>query len=389
MLKIISHTPKAQNTQSETIPKIEEKRTHFDPSNLRILLTCQSGLESLVRRECEKVGLSNILGKDRLLIGNGTLKNMYELLTWSRFANRVYLSLAEEKITDFDTLHEVLRLIPWETYLTGKERIIIEAASTRSILAHTPTIQSISQNAIFSTLHTPDLTNGVEVHILILLIDDMAHVLIDVTGDPLHKRGYRREAGEAPIKENLAAALLAFSNWRFKSPLIDPCTGSGTIPIEAALMARNIAPGLFRDFRIEELRFHDETLLETVQEEAENKIYPSGGYTILASDMDETMITIAEANARRAGVGGDITFQTKSLEDLTHETIATEVTIITNPPYGKRLKDPNLDALYTTLEALIENRHGGYITNVVRNPGRNWKNKKLLNGAEECRFWYH
>ncbi len=389
MLKIISHTPKSPNTQNEPLSKTEEKISAFDPSNLRILLTCQSGIESLIRRECEKFGLSDILGKDRLLIGNGTLRNVYELLTWSRFANRVYISLAEEKITDFDTLHAHLRQIDWESYLTGKERIIIEAASTRSALAHTPTIQSISQNAIFSTLHTPDLTNGIEVHILILMIDDIAHILLDVTGDPLHKRGYRREAGEAPIKENLAAALLAFSNWRFKSPLIDPCTGSGTIPIEAALMARNIAPGLFRDFRIEELRFHDPILLETVQEEAEKKMYPSGGYTILASDMDETMISIAEANARRAGVAGDITFQTKSLEALTHETIAPESTIITNPPYGKRLKDPNLEALYTTLETLIEPRHGGYITNVVRNPGRTWKNKKLLNGAEECRFWYH
>ena len=119
---------------------------------------------------------------------------MYELLIWSRFANRVYLSLAEETIIDFDTLHAVLRNIEWGKYLTGKEQIIIEASSTRSTLSSIPTIQSVGQNAIFSTITTPNYTNNTEVHILILIIDDIAHILLDVTGDPLHKRGYRRDA---------------------------------------------------------------------------------------------------------------------------------------------------------------------------------------------------
>lgn len=136
---------------------------------------------------------------------------MYELLIWSRFANRVYLSLAEEKITDFDTLFDTLSAIDWPAYLTGKERIIIEAASTKSVLSSIPTIQSVSQKAIFSTLHTPNTTSGIEVHILILITEDTAHVLLDITGDPLHKRGYRQESGEAPLKESLAAALIAFS----------------------------------------------------------------------------------------------------------------------------------------------------------------------------------
>jgi putative N6-adenine-specific DNA methylase len=167
---------------------------------------------------------------------------MYELLVWSRFANRVYLSLAEQKITDFDSLFALAGEVPWAEYLTGKERIIIEAASTRSALESVSTIQSIAQKSIFSTLNTPNLTNGTEVHILILIIDDIAHILLDITGDPLHKRGYRQESGEAPIKESLAAALVAFSGWRYKEPFLDPFCGSGTIAIEAAMIARNIAP---------------------------------------------------------------------------------------------------------------------------------------------------
>lgn len=144
------------------------------------------------------------------------------------------------------------------------------------------------------------MTNGVEVHILILIIEDTAYILLDVTGDPLHKRGYRTESGEAPIKENLAAALVAFANWKYKNPLLDPFCGSGTIAIEAAMIARNIAPGLARHFRIEELPCYDRTLMAEVKKELMSKIYPSGKYTILARDIDPAMIEIAKRNAIRA-----------------------------------------------------------------------------------------
>jgi putative N6-adenine-specific DNA methylase len=132
--------------------------------------------------------------QDRLVSGIGNLTILYELLVRSRFANRVYIDIITEKIIDFDTLHDALADIAWSEYLTGKELIVVEASSTRSQLSHTPTIQSVSQKAIFSTLHTPNNAHAVEVHILILIIDDIAHILLDVTGDPLHKRGYRSES---------------------------------------------------------------------------------------------------------------------------------------------------------------------------------------------------
>jgi putative N6-adenine-specific DNA methylase len=306
MVKIISHTPRAQLPKTAPIssikPQVSKEAIQLSPRNhpYNFVLTCQSGLESLVKRECERIGLQDIHAQDRLVKCGGSEKNMYELLIWSRFANRVYLSLSESRIIDFDTLHDTLSSIEWSEYLTGKERIVIEASSTKSTLASVPTIQSVGQNAIFSTLVTPNYTNDTEVHILILIIDDIAHILLDVTGDPLHKRGYRREAGEAPLKENLAAALLAFSGWKYKQPLMDPFCGSGTIAIEAAMMARGIAPGLFRGFRIEELPCFSESLLENVRAEAEKKIYPSGSYTIIASDIEPEMIRISEENARRA-----------------------------------------------------------------------------------------
>ena len=213
MPKIISHTPK-KKALTDLPP--------FDPERMHIVLTCQSGVESLVRRESEKLGLTETGGQDRLVSGVGSRETLYRLLIGSRFANRVYIEVLKREITDFDTLHDVLHEVSWSDYVTGRELIVIEASSTRSTLASIPTIQSVAQKAIYSTLYTPDNANAVEVHILILIVDNIAHILLDVTGEPLHKRGYRTEAGEAPIKENLAAALVAFSGWRYKESLFDP-----------------------------------------------------------------------------------------------------------------------------------------------------------------------
>jgi len=300
MQKIIKLVQKTPTPEKKPVLERQRKTTERKDGSLHFLLTCQSGLESLVKHDCERLRLEDIHAQDRLVKCSGTEKNLYELLIWSRFANRVYLSLAEESITDFERLFAVCADIDWSTHLTGRERIVIEASSTRSTLESVPTIQAVAQKAIFSTMNTPNTTSGVEVHILILVIDDIAHILLDVTGEPLHKRGYRIEAGEAPIKENLAAALVAWSNWKYSSPLIDPFCGSGTIPIEAAMIARNIAPGLMRHFRIESLISHNKELFAEVKTEAKSKSYPSGKYTIIGRDIEPEMIRIALGNAMRA-----------------------------------------------------------------------------------------
>lgn len=379
-MKIISHKKSA-----EPIKEIRRVETRaYDRENLHLLLTCQSGLESLVRRESEKFGLRETWGQDRLVSGIGNLETLYALLIGSRFANRVYIEVAKEKITDFDTLHDTLASITWSEYLTGKEIIVIEASSTRSTLSSIPTIQSVGQKAIYSTLHTPNNANALEVHILILIIDDIARILLDVTGEPLHKRGYRTESGEAPIKESLAAALVAFSGWRFREPMIDPFCWSGTIAIEAAMMARNIPPGISRYFRIESLPFHDRDSLKHVEEALRSKIYPSGKYEIMATDMSREMVEIARRNAERAGVGGDITFAVSDY--LSHPNEWTF--LITNPPYGKRLESDDLDAIYKKLIKEVKETGGGYITTYPIDVRFGLANKKLMNGSEECRFWY-
>ncbi len=379
-MKIISH--KKSVAPIREAKKLESRP--FDKENLYFTLTCQSGLESLVRREWERLGLTETWGQDRLVSGKWSLETLYRLLVGSRFANRVYIEVAKEKIVDFDTLHDTLTSISWSEYLTGKEIIVIEASSTRSVLSSMPTIQSVSQNAIYSTLHTPDNAHAVEVHILILIVDDVARVLLDVTWDPLHKRGYRSESGEAPLKESLAAALVAFSGWKFREPLFDPFCGSGTIAIEAAMMARNIPPGLTRHFRVVSLPFHDRALLSGVKKDLEGKIYPSGKYEIFASDMDSEMVEISKRNAERAGVGEDIVF---SKQDYL-STPTEWKTLVTNPPYGKRLESDDLDEIYKKLIKEVKESGGGFITTYPIDVRFGLANKKLLNGSEECRFWY-
>lgn len=371
MLKIISHTPK-----KVSVPKRE---TTHEPN---FVLTCQSWLEALVKRECEKLWGVNIEARDRLVKCSGNDWLLYKLLVGSRFANRVYICLEEAKTEDFDTLFSICEGIKWEEYLSGKERIVIEWATTKSKLTSIPTIQSIAQKAIFSTLVTPNTTNGTEVHILILIIDDITHILLDVTGDPLHKRGYRTESGDAPIKENLAAALVAFANWKYSTPLLDPFCWSGTIAIEAAMIARNIAPGLTRHFRIEELPCYNRALMEEARTELRNKAYPSGKYTIIARDIDSSVVEKAQRNAERAGVNEDITFEVGNFLEQESQN-----TIITNPPYGNRLQSHEIEDIYKKLPAVIETNGGGFITSypIV---AKNLANKKLLNGGEECRFWY-
>ena len=350
----------------------------------RLVLTCQSGVESLVKRECERLGCTDIQVQDRLISCTGTERNMYELLIWSRFANRVYIELAREKTNDFDQLYNTLNWLKWSEYLTGKERIVIEASSTRSTLESIPTLQSVGQRAIFSTLNTPNLTNGIEVHILILIIDNISHILLDITGDPLHKRWYRREAWEAPIKENLAAALIAFANWKYSVPLSDPLCGSGTIPIEAVMIARNIAPWLFRHFRVEELPFYDSEMFQVVRDTARSKIYPSGKYHINASDIDPDMIQIAKGNAKRAWVLDDINFGV--CDYITNPPL--EGIIICNPPYGNRLQTNQMDSIYKKLINEVWENGWGCITSYPIESKHQLANKKLLNGGEECRYWY-
>lgn len=325
---------------------------------------------------------------------SATEKQIYEALIWNRFANRVYLELASEKVETFDELFSFTEAISWEKYLPAGIAIVTEATAIKSTLSHTPSIQSIAKKAIVKQLTDGTGTHrlyedrtGDEAHIQIFVIENVAYILLDITGNALHKRGWRTESGEAPIKETLAAAIVALSGWKFREKFLDPFCGSGTIAIEAALLARNIAPGIGRHFAIENFRNFNKNLFDEVRREAREKFFPSGNYQIFGSDLDEETLQKAKNNAMRAGVEADIIFEKSDFFDA---SVTEKTWIVTNPPYNVRLETD--DEFYKNfLEKMLAREiSGGFITSYEceKNPNiKHFKDRKLYNGGLAARFY--
>ncbi|MBP6921615.1 class I SAM-dependent RNA methyltransferase [Candidatus Gracilibacteria bacterium] len=354
--------------------------------------TCISGVESLVRGELERQDIQMTYGQDKMVAFEGDMMTLTKANIWSRVANRIYIEVEKVDVTSLEMLFAVVESLDWSKWIPIGTPIMVSATTSRSVVTHTPSMQSIGKKAIIRSLMGGDdfwkeNEHSHPIEVFLLLVNDELHVLINTSGDALHKRGYRSETGEAPLKESLAAALVLFSGWKFRTPLYDPMCGSGTLLIEAAMIARNIAPGLQREFDYLYFPWYHLDNHEKAIAEARKKIFDKS-YQIFGSDRDEYMIDIACKNASRAGVLDTIQFRQSNMADVSY---LPESYIITNPPYGKRLDDENLEELYTTLEESIvsNNLSGGVITLVDYFPKnqKNWTKKNLMNGAEKCQFW--
>lgn len=299
---------------------------------MEFLITTAPGLESLVKRECEKIGQNPIEVTDRSVRVEGGFDTLAELNIWLRCANRVYLVLAEGFATDFDDLFAIAESIDWKKYRPKDAPILVESVTHKSALTSEPAIQRTVKKAIIDSLTRkdgdiiPEIDSLPSFRILVLIREDKATFLLDSSGDPLHKRGYRQEAGDAPLKETLAAAMIYLSNWRYKELLVDPSCGSGTIPIEAAMIARNIAPGLRRHFAFEDWNWVDPKFLVEAREAGKRKIFPPGSYQIQGYDIDAEVIEKAVYNSKVAGVATDITWAVRDMtESPTIDSIETAI----------------------------------------------------------------
>ena len=370
---------------------------NFSLEKNKLLITCQAGLESLVKKDNEKIWLKTFETQDRIIRVEATEKQIYEALIWNRFANRVYLELTSQKCETFDELFDIVSQINWKKILPPGIAIVTEATAIRSSLSHTPSLQSITKKAIVNTLtewtgthHLYEDRTGDEAHIQVFLINNISYILLDITGNALHKRGWRTESGEAPLKETLAAAIVAISGWKFHDIFIDPFCGSGTIAIEAALLAHNIAPWIGRHFAIENFKFFNRELFHEVRTEAKNKVFYDKKYQIFASDLNSEVLQKAKNNAMRAGVENDIIFE-KS--DFFEKNFSEKFTIVTNPPYGIRLENANNEAFYQKFIKIFEKDtiSGGFITSYEETEKflqkKLWKNRKLYNGGIPARFF--
>lgn len=305
-----------------------------------LMATAAAGLESLVGKELERLGYEHQVENYRVRF-DGTQKDILNTNIWLRTADRIKIIVGEFDATTFDQLFEGVKALPWEDYLNYDSEFPVAGRSKKSELFSVPDVQAITKKAIVNRLQesyhirTRLPENGYFAQLEVMIDKDHVMVTLDTTGESLFKRGYRVNKGGAPLKENFAAALVLLTNWHPDRPFVDPTTGSGTIAIEAALIGRNIAPGLIRDFDIESMDWFDKKLSDEVRDAAEAQADYDRTLDIEGFDIDENMVDIARENAKHAGLGQDITFKQLAAKDWTTDKL--NGVLVTNPPYGERL----------------------------------------------------
>lgn len=307
-----------------------------------LIATCAAGVEGLVGDELRELGYDVEVENGRVRF-QGDEKDIAITNLWLRIADRVKIVVGEFEAKTFDDLFEQTKALPWDQYIPMDGKFPISGKSIKSTLHAVPSVQSIVNKAVAEsikeTYHRRGMLpeTGAEYPIEVALRKDRALITLDTTGDSLFKRGYRTEKGGAPIKENLAAALIQLTTWRKDRPFVDPTCGSGTIAIEAALIGQNIAPGFNRSFLCEEWEWMSEEMWEEVRAEADEKMDYDAELDILGFDIDGRMIEIAKRNALAAGVAHNIEFKQLAVADF--KTDKDFGIMISNPPYGDRLGD--------------------------------------------------
>ncbi|MBV7390186.1 class I SAM-dependent RNA methyltransferase [Enterococcus sp. ALS3] len=307
-----------------------------------LIATAAAGIEALVGKELRNLGIDCEVENGRARF-SGDLETIATTNLWLRTADRVKIIAGEFDAYTFDELFEQVKAIPWEDYLPYDAEFPVAGRSIKSKLYSVPDCQAITKKAIVERLkevyHRPARVplpeTGAFFQLEVALLKDHVVLTIDTTGPSLFKRGYRLEKGGAPLKENMAAALIELTNWRKDRPFYDPVCGSGTLCIEAALIGHNIAPGFNRSFACEKWDWVDSDIFEKVRAKADEQADYEIELDITGSDINGRMIEIAKANAEEIGLGDSIIFKQQAVKDF--KTDKEYGVIVANPPYGERL----------------------------------------------------
>lgn len=307
---------------------------------IELIATATFGLEEMVKLEVKQLGYEDVKVENGKVIFTADEAAIPKTNLWLRTADRVLLKMGEFEARSFEELFQKTKAIPWEEWIPENGKFPVIGKSVKSQLFSVPDCQAIVKKAVVERLKSVYNVewfqeDGPEYEIEVALLKDVVTLTIDTSGAGLHKRGYRTKANEAPLKETLAAAMVMISRWREDRVLIDPFCGSGTIAIEAALIGRNMAPGLERKFTAESWPRVPEQLWKEARMEALKAIRQDVDIHILASDMDPKAIKIAEENAYQAGVDDCITFKVQDMAQMASG--GKYGYIICNPPYGERL----------------------------------------------------
>jgi len=320
---------------------------------LQLIATCAFGLEAVVIRELADLGYEGRGLRTGAVEFNGDAAAVCRANLWLRSADRVLIRMGAFPATDFGQLFDQTSSLPWEEWIPPQAAFPVKGRSLKSQLSSVPACQKIVKKALVEKLKSahrvPALDEtGPTMSVEVALLKDEATLTLDTTGPSLHKRGYRRLVADATLKETLAAAMVMLSFWRPERPLWDPFCGVGTIPIEAALIGRRIAPGLTRSFAAEEWPTFDSNLWTAAREQARDVQQPALEERIHGTDHDGRVLSMARHHAHEAGVDADIHFQQKDFADI--RSSREHGCLITNPPYGERLShDREIEALYRSM----------------------------------------
>ncbi|HWB08674.1 MAG TPA: bifunctional 23S rRNA (guanine(2069)-N(7))-methyltransferase RlmK/23S rRNA (guanine(2445)-N(2))-methyltransferase RlmL [Pirellulales bacterium] len=366
--------------------------------SLHLIATSAVGLEAVVSRELKGLGYEARIPQTGRIAFAGDESAVCRANLWLRAADRVLIEMGSFEAADFGQLFDRTFDLPWEQWIGRDAAFPVNGRSVKSQLSSVPACQRIVKKAIVEKLKRAHRTDslpetGPQYTVEVALLDDRATLTLDSSGTGLHKRGYRRLAAEAQLKETLAAGLVMLSFWKPDRPLVDPFCGSGTIPIEAALIGRNLAPGLNRQFAAENWPAISPKLWNDARAEARDLARPDLPVRIMGTDADEEVLSLARYHATQAGVAGDIHFQHRDFRDLSSQK--QYGCVICNPPYGERMgQNDDLESLYASMPLVLRRLKtwSHYVLTafpdfetLVGRPAD--RRRKLYNGRIECTYY--
>lgn len=369
-------------------------------SSIDLIATATFGLEAVVSRELKELGYTEQQVENSRVIFQGDETAICRTNLWLRTADRVLIKMGQFTAHTFEELFQQTKALPWDKWLPVDAEFPVEGKSIKSTLHSVPDCQAIVKKAIVEKLKEKYKINwfeekGPRYKIEVGILKDVVTLTIDTSGAGLHKRGYRKLVSQAPLKETLAAAMILLSYWKAERPFIDPFCGSGTIPIEAALIGLNRAPGLERSFVAEEWPNIPRKLWQRAREEAQDSVRKELIMDIEGYDWDKEVLSLARYHAKEAGVEKQIHFQERALTDLS--TKKKYGCIICNPPYGERLEEMAVvERLYRQMGQVFGKLETWSYYVLTSHPafeklfGRPaQKNRKLYNGRIECHYYQY
>lgn len=369
---------------------------------LELIATATFGLEAVVRREIEKLGYRILKTEDGKVTYTGDERAIVRSNLWLRCADRVLLKMAEFEADEFESLFQQTKALPWEHFIPADGKFTVTGSSVKSKLHSVPACQKTVKKAIverlreFYGIETFSET-GAEYTVKAALLKNRVTITVDTSGTGLHKRGYRQADVSAPIKETLAAAMVQLSFWNESRLLVDPCCGSGTIPIEAAMIGRDIAPGLGRTFACSKWDIIGENLWKEEKKAAFEAIKTDARLRIYGYDIERSAVEAARINAEEAGVDDCIVFGCSDVSEL--EAVEKNGIIMTNPPYGERIGDKKqIEGIYNALNLFLQENPDWSLFMITTDKNAEMKTagrkadrrRKLYNGRlETCYYQFH